>query len=138
MSKFCPECGAKQHDDNNRYCSNCGFDFSKLGDIAKSDGDDSSSKTSFGSTKPKISQNSTNKPNQSSSQRTEVNHDSTANTKNNNGLGFLSNLSFNKCFFAFAALLILLVIVGMVSNVNQEPCRCCKVRHKNFSLSVKH
>ena len=30
MTKFCPECGAEQHSDNNRFCSNCGFDFSKI------------------------------------------------------------------------------------------------------------
>ena len=30
MTKFCPECGTKQRDENNKYCSNCGFDFSRL------------------------------------------------------------------------------------------------------------
>ena len=26
MTKFCPECGFKQKDENNHFCSNCGFD----------------------------------------------------------------------------------------------------------------
>ena len=30
MTKFCPECGFKQKDENNHFCSNCGYDFSKL------------------------------------------------------------------------------------------------------------
>ena len=30
MTKFCPECGTQQCDDNVKYCSNCGFDFSKI------------------------------------------------------------------------------------------------------------
>ena len=152
MTKFCPECGAKQHDDNNRYCSNCGFDFSKLEDMMGSDRDDcinvpissnedsvdskivsdrksadsgladSGSKTSSDSAKPKISPKSANKPiNQSFYQGTKSNYNSTERTKNKNSLGFLSNLTFNKCFFAFAALLILLLIIGMVGNATQEP-----------------
>ena len=43
MAKFCPECGFEQHNDSNRYCSNCGFDFSKVENNIKSEGDDNSS-----------------------------------------------------------------------------------------------
>ena len=45
MAKFCPECGFKQHNDNNRYCSNCGFDFSKVESNIKSEESDNSSIT---------------------------------------------------------------------------------------------
>lgn len=97
MAKFCPECGFEQHNDENRFCSNCGFDFSKLD--SKS-GENSSDKSSSGSStkttktySPKTSQND-----------------------------FLSNLSFNKCFLAFAILLIFLVVLGMISEATQtEP-----------------
>ena len=30
MTKFCPECGTQQREDNVKFCSNCGFDFSKI------------------------------------------------------------------------------------------------------------
>ena len=45
MAKFCPECGFEQHNDNNRYCSNCGFDFSKVESNIKSEGSDNSTIT---------------------------------------------------------------------------------------------
>ena len=45
MAKFCPECGFEQHNDNNRYCSNCGFDFSKVESNIKSEESDNSTIT---------------------------------------------------------------------------------------------
>ena len=39
--------------------------------------------------------------------------------KNTSFNGLLSNLSFNKCFFAFAALLIILTIFGMILMVTE-------------------
>ena len=168
MTKFCPECGTKQRDDNNHYCPNCGFDFSRLEkdsslNLADSKKDDDNSSvdvpisplegsedSKFGtdaksnvdsrdsaSSSNKVSASSSAKsPNSSSSPRSstkkpasssaKVSSSSTKRTKNyssksyNNG--FLSNLSFNKCFLAFAVLLIILVIIGMISDATEtEP-----------------
>ena len=156
MTKFCPECGTEQHSDNNRYCSNCGFDFSKITgnqnntDFSSSDSINVSITESDESltTEPKETVSSsvdrTNSSNTTSSSRKNTASSSTnrtksthtiytGNSKSNNldGIlsnlsfnkcdGILSNLSFNKCFAAFAIILILLLIIGMLSSVNREP-----------------
>ena len=165
MTKFCPECGFKQKDDKNRYCSNCGFDFSILEDdrdsISSEDSsvnapissEDSSvnvpiSSDSNGSSSGSVgsdSNNSSNSENQvspspnnktkavsnptskskivsNSTNRTKTVSNSTIKAKKvTNSNGFLSNLSFNKCFLAFAVLLIVMVIGGMLVQTTQEP-----------------
>ena len=177
MTKFCPECGFKQHDENNRFCSNCGFDFSgleenidsKVSDDSSvnvpitSDSDDSGSSgsgvvssgssgsgvvssgssgsgvvssgssgsgvvssgssgsgvvSSGSSGSAKVSSSSTGSPRSA----TKSNSKPKYKTKTVNNLdGLFSNLSFNKCFLAFAVLLIILVIIGMLSQTTQEP-----------------
>lgn len=161
MTKFCPECGTKQRDDNNHYCPNCGFDFSRLEtdsnlNLADSKKDDdnssvdvpisslegsedskfdtdaksnvdsndssvssSNNKLSSGSSVPR---SSTKKP----STTAKVSSSSTKRTKNYSSKSynndFLSNLSFNKCFLAFAVLLIILFVIGMISDATEtEP-----------------
>ena len=154
MTKFCPECGFKQKDDKNRYCSNCGFDFSILEDDRDSiSSEDSSvnvpiSSDSNGSSSGSVgsdSNNSSNSENQvspspnnktkavsnptskskivsNSTNRTKTVSNSTIKAKKvTNSNGFLSNLSFNKCFLAFAVLLIVMVIGGMLVQTTQEP-----------------
>ena len=165
MTKFCPECGTKQRDDNNHYCPNCGFDFSSLErdsnlNLVDSDNDkildldnssvdvpiepldkedskfaaeakssvaSSDSSASSSSAKSPISsidsstssssapRSSTKKPSTSS---VKVSSSSTKRTKNYSSNSskndLLSNLSFNKCFLAFAVLLIIMVIGGMI------------------------
>ena len=115
MAKFCPECGFKQHNDNNRYCSNCGFDFSKVESNIKSEGSDNSTITvpitsdveivtksadstdskTIGSSSSVSSTVSSAKSSSSSAKNTK-----TYSSKSSNN-GFLSYLSFNKCFLAF-------------------------------------
>ena len=152
MTKFCPECGFKQKDENNHFCSNCGYDFSKLessdkdsnspdnssinvpinsdskgsadsspvsSDLDSSSVFDSISSSSDSSSvsKPrtsvsKISHNSNNQRKSNSSNKSRI---------NNSSNGFLSNLTFNKCFLAFALLLIIMVIGGMLVQTTQEP-----------------
>ena len=152
MTKFCPECGFKQKDENNHFCSNCGYDFSKLessdkdsnspdnssinvpinsdskgsadsspvsSDLDSSSvfGPISSSSDSSSVSKPrtsvsKISHNSNNQRKSNSSNKSRI---------NNSSNGFLSNLTFNKCFLAFALLLIIMVIGGMLVQTTQEP-----------------
>ena len=157
MTKFCPECGTKQRDDNNKYCSNCGFDFSSLendsnlnlsdsikeednssvdipiaplegmedskfdtdakSSVASSDSSaSSSSKVSESSSAPR---SSTKKP----STTAKVSSSTTTRTKNYSSKNdLLSNLTFNKCFLAFAVLLIIMVIIGMISDATEtEP-----------------
>ena len=181
MTKFCPECGTKQKSDNNHFCSNCGFDFSRLEEkinipIESNDSDsigsdsigsvsndsDSIGSGSVGSvsndsgsihsdSKESDSLNSRNiSPNNSSiaagpissskqdiSSRTSSNNSAHSvggiNSKSNsspsvgginskrNSNGILSNLSFNKCFLAFAVILIILFIIGIIGSINQEP-----------------
>ena len=151
MAKFCPECGFEQHNDNNRYCSNCGFDFSNVESNIKSEEPDnssivvpitsdvdpvskpakstdsktissSSSVSSTGSNSKSSSSagvSTASSSKSSSSSSTKTTKTSTSKSSNND---FLSNLSFNKCFLAFAVLLIILVIIGMISQVTQtEP-----------------
>ena len=151
MTKFCPECGFEQHNDNNRYCSNCGFDFSNVESNIKSEEPDnssivvpitsdvdpvskpakstdsktissSSSVSSTGSNSKSSSSagvSTASSSKSSSSSSTKTTKTSTSKSSNND---FLSNLSFNKCFLAFAVLLIILVIIGMISQVTQtEP-----------------
>ena len=145
MAKFCPECGFEQHNDNNRYCSNCGFDFSKVENSIKSEKDDnstvivpinsddspipkpadsrdskvispSSTDSSKVSTAKGSSVSSTKNSAGSSAKTTKT---STSKSSNND---FLSNLTFNKCFLAFAVLLIIMVIGGMIIQVTDtEP-----------------
>ena len=152
MTKFCPECGAEQHSDNNRFCSNCGFDFSKItgnqnnNDFSSSDSinipiteSDVSVTTETKKETVSTSGNITNSSNSTSSSTNNTTYGSTNNTKssstnktkstqtvytgnNKSNLdGILSNLSFNKCFAAFAIILILLLILGMLSDVYREP-----------------
>ena len=170
MTKFCPECGTKQRDDNNHYCPNCGFDFSSLekdsnlnwagsekdlnldnssvdvpiepldkedskfaadakSSVASSDSSaSSSSKVSASSsakspTSSSSPRSSTKKPSTSSAK---VSSSSTKRTKNYSSNSskndLLSNLSFNKCFLAFAVLLIIMVIGGMILEATEtEP-----------------
>ena len=152
MTKFCPECGFKQKDENNHFCSNCGFDFSKLEssnmdsnisdnssiNVPIASGSDesvdtgqvgfdseksvvsspvSSTSDSSSVSKPrtsvsKISHNSNNQRKSNSSNKSRI---------NNSSNGFLSNLTFNKCFLAFAILLIIMVIGGMLVQTTEEP-----------------
>ena len=60
----------------------------------------------------KISHNSNNQRKSNSSNKSRI---------NNSSNGFLSNLTFNKCFLAFALLLIIMVIGGMLVQTTQEP-----------------
>ena len=150
MAKFCPECGFKQHNDNNRYCSNCGFDFSKVESNIKSEESDNSSITvpitsddevvskpakstdskTIGSSSSVSSSDSGVKSSSSSvsSSDSGVKSSSTSSAKTtktytskSSNNGFLSNLSFNKCFLAFAVLMIILVILGMIAQTDKEP-----------------
>lgn len=142
MAKFCPECGFEQHNDNNRYCSNCGFDFSKVEKDIKSsdnssivvpidsDGDSvsktagsadskaikSSSISSSTSSNNKVSSTSSSKNAAGSSAKTTKTY--TSRSSNND---FLSKLTFNKCFLAFAVLLIIFLIIGMFAQLDPEP-----------------
>ena len=150
MAKFCPECGFEQHNDNNRYCSNCGFDFSKVESNIKSEESDNSSITvpitsddevvskpakstdskTIGSSSSVsssdsgvISSSSSVSSTGSSAKSSSTSSAKTTKTytsKSSNN-GFLSNLSFNKCFLAFAVLMIILVILGMIAQTNKEP-----------------
>lgn len=137
MAKFCPECGFEQHNDDNRYCSNCGFDFSKLENNIKSEGDDNSSvivhidsdedsvsKTSSGTSPTASSANvSTGSSASSTAKGSSVSSTKTTKTytsKSSNN-DFLSKLTFNKCFLAFAVLLIILLIIGMFAQLDPEP-----------------
>ena len=145
MAKFCPECGFEQHNDDNRYCSNCGFDFSKVENNIKSEGDDNSSvivhidsdegpvskpadstnskvispssTASSTASTTKVSSTSGTKSSAGSSAKTTKTY--TSKSSNND---FLSKLTFNKCFLAFAVLLIIMVIGGMIIQVTDtEP-----------------
>ena len=150
MAKFCPECGFKQHNDNNRYCSNCGFDFSKVESNIKSEESDNSSITvpitsddevvskpakstdskTIGSSSSVsssdsgvISSSSSVSSTGSSAKSSSTSSAKTTKTytsKSSNN-GFLSNLSLNKCFLAFAVLMIILVILGMIAQTDKEP-----------------
>ena len=150
MAKFCPECGFKQHNDNIRYCSNCGFDFSKVESNIKSEESDNSSITvpitsddevvskpakstdskTIGSSSSVsssdsgvISSSSSVSSTGSSAKSSSTSSAKTTKTytsKSSNN-GFLSNLSFNKCFLAFAVLMIILVILGMIAQTDKEP-----------------
>ena len=150
MAKFCPECGFKQHNDNNRYCSNCGFDFFKVESNIKSEESDNSSITvpitsddevvskpakstdskTIGSSSSVSSSDSSAKSSSSSvsstistaksSSTSSAKTTKTYTSKSSNN-GFLSNLSFNKCFLAFAVLMIILVILGMIAQTDKEP-----------------
>ena len=141
MAKFCPECGFEQHNDDNRYCSNCGFDFSKVENNIKSEGDDNSSvivhidsdeghvsKPADSTDSKVISPSSTasSTSNSSSTNNTKSSAGSSAKTtktytsKSSNN-DFLSNLTFNKCFLAFAVLLIIFVTIGMFAQLDPEP-----------------
>ena len=150
MAKFCPECGFKQHNDNNRYCSNCGFDFSKVESNIKSEESDNSSITvpitsddevvskpakstdskTIGSSSSVSSSDSgvISSSSSVSSTGSSVKSSSTSSAKTtktytskSSNNGFLSNLSFNKCFLAFAVLMIILVILGMIAQTDKEP-----------------
>ena len=150
MAKFCPECGFKQHNDNNRYCSNCGFDFSKVESNIKSEGSDNSTITvpitsddevvskpakstdskTIGSSSSVSSSDSGVKSSSSSVSSTGSSAKSSSTssakttktyTSKSSNNGFLSNLSFNKCFLAFAVLMIILVILGMIAQTDKEP-----------------
>ena len=147
MAKFCPECGFEQHNDNNRYCSNCGFDFSKVESNIKSEESDnstitvpitsdveivtkpakstdsktigsSSSVSSTVSSAKSSSVSSTVSSAKSSSSSAKNTKTYTSKSSNN---GFLSYLSFNKCFLAFAVLMIILMIIGMIAQTDKEP-----------------
>lgn len=171
MTKFCPECGFKQHSDNNRYCSNCGFDFSKIGNNIGSTNSDNSrvnvpisdgsvskpvDSVSNGSISPKSTssfsknhsnsnneakanhnlsskvdkntfskadKNTSSKAGKNTSAKTKANNNSTNKiykTKTNSD-SLLSNLTFNKCFLAFAVLMVILLIAGMLSQATQGP-----------------
>ena len=144
MAKFCPECGFEQHNDDNRYCSNCGFDFSKVENSIKSEGDDNSSViVHIDSDEGPVSKpvNSTDSKvispsSVASSTASTANNSSTNNTKTSAGSSakttktytskssnndFLSKLTFNKCFLAFAVLLIIFVTIGMFAQLDPEP-----------------
>lgn len=142
MAKFCPECGFEQHNDNNRYCSNCGFDFSKLENNIKSsdnsgivvpiDSDENSVSKNVGSADSKAIKSSST----ASSTTSTAKGPSSSSTKSSTGSSpkttknytsksssndFLSKLTFNKCFLAFAVLLIIMLIIGMFAQLDPEP-----------------
>lgn len=142
MAKFCPECGFEQHNDNNRYCSNCGFDFSKVENNIKSadnssivvpiDSDENSVSKNVGSADSKAIKSSST----ASSTASTAKGYSTSSTKSSAGSSvkttktytsksssndFLSHLTFNKCFLAFAVLLIIMLIIGMFAQLDPEP-----------------
>ncbi|WP_407461555.1 zinc ribbon domain-containing protein [Methanobrevibacter sp.] len=139
MTKFCPECGAQQRDDNVKFCSNCGFDFSKIENKDDSQGigpetikidisgsDDSNLIKSSSSNVQNAKTNDSNKssPKVSTARTSDSKKSSSSGqiNKKSSSNGLLSYLSFNKCFFAFAALLILLTIFGMTLQVTEtEP-----------------
>ena len=150
MAKFCPECGFEQHNDNNRYCSNCGFDFSKVESNIKSEESDNSSITvpitsddevvskpakstdskTIGSSSSVSSSDSGVKSSSSSVSSTGSSAKSSSTssakttktyTSKSSNNGFLSYLSFNKCFLAFAVLMIILMIIGMIAQTDKEP-----------------
>lgn len=138
MTKFCPECGTEQHRDNNRFCSNCGFDFSKItgnqnnNDFSSSDSinvpitesDESVTtepKATVSSSTNNTKSSSTYNTKSSSTNKTKSTHTIYTGNNKSNLDGILSNLSFNKCFAAFAIILILLLILGMLSDVYREP-----------------
>ncbi|MBE6512990.1 MAG: zinc ribbon domain-containing protein [Methanobrevibacter olleyae] len=140
MAKFCPECGFEQHNDNNRYCSNCGFDFSKLENDIKSEEDGNSTViVPIGSderpvSKPVDSRDSkVNSPSSSASSKAS-NSKGSSSTKSSGSNAkttktytsklsddFLSKITFNKCFLAFTVLLIILLIIGMMVQLDPEP-----------------
>ena len=142
MTKFCPECGTKQRDDNTHFCSNCGFDFSQIDNrnadsiivpidsnegstVSKPNAFDNSSQNNSSVSKAnrpnsQAYSNVNNQNNSSSTNRTS--YSNSRNNANNGSDGFLSNLSFNKCFLAFAILFILLFLIGFIGNATQtEP-----------------
>ncbi len=137
MTKFCPECGTQQRDDNVKFCSNCGFDFSKIEnkedskgigqesikiDISGSDDSNKSSPSSVQSSGVNSSNKSSPKVSTARTGDSKKSSSSGQINKNTSSDGLLSNLSFNKCFFAFAALLIFLTIFGMILQVTEtEP-----------------
>ena len=147
MAKFCPECGFEQHNDNNRYCSNCGFDFSKVENNIKSEDDNSSvivpinsddgpvskpagatdskviKSTSTASSTASSANGSTGSSASSTAKGSSVSSAKTTKTSTSKSSNndFLSNLTFNKCFLAFAVLLIILFIIGMFAQLDPEP-----------------
>ena len=141
MAKFCPECGFEQHNDDNRYCSNCGFDFSKVENNIKSEGDDNSSvivhiDSDEGPVSKPVNSTDSKVISPSSTASSTSNSSSTNNTKSSAGSSakttktytskssnndFLSKLTFNKCFLAFAVLLIIFVTIGMFAQLDPEP-----------------
>lgn len=135
MVKFCPECGKEQRDDEAKYCSNCGFDFSKVESNRDSDAvnvhissnDDSVSKP-VSSENQRVDvpispdRNNVSKPASSSNTKSTSSNYSNSKPKVNQSNDFLSNLTFNKCFGAFAALLIILLVIGLISeSMDTEP-----------------
>ena len=144
MAKFCPECGLEQHNEDNRYCSNCGFDFSKVENSIKSEEDDNSTVivpiNSDDSPIPKPADSRDSKvispSSTASSKESTAKGSSVSSTKNSAGSSakttktstskssnndFLSKLTFNKCFLAFAVLLIIFVTIGMFAQLDPEP-----------------
>ena len=147
MAKFCPECGFEQHNDNNRYCSNCGFDFSKVENNIKSEDDNSSvivpinsddgpvskpagatdskviKSTSTASSTASSANGSTGSSASSTAKGSSVSSAKTTKTSTSKSSNndFLSNLTFNKCFLAFAVLLIIFFIIGMFAQLDPEP-----------------
>ena len=136
MVKFCPECGKEQHDDSVKYCSNCGFDFSKVESNMESDSvvNVHISSDNDPVSKPKSSENnhvdvpispeknSVSKPVSSSNTKSTSSTYSNSKPKVNQSNDFLSSLTFNKCFAAFALLLIILLIIGLIGeSTDTEP-----------------
>lgn len=134
MTKFCPECGTQQRDDSVKYCSNCGFDFSKLENKIEGQGinqesikidiegsDDTGSNNSSSSSvqgsnnsSPKASTTRINDSTKSSSAGQIKNTSSSSN--------ILSSLSFNKCLVACLVLFIFLAVLGMIVEFTEpEP-----------------
>ena len=135
MTKFCPECGTQQREDNVKFCSNCGFDFSKIENNNDSQGispetikidisgsDDSNPKKSSPSSVQSTGVNDSKKSSpQVSTARTDDSKKSTSSSQINktNNSDLLSNLSFNKCLIAFAVLMALLMIIGMIGEATE-------------------
>ena len=135
MTKFCPECGTQQREDNVKFCSNCGFDFSKIENNNESQGispetikidisgsDDSNPKKSSPSSVQSTGVNDSKKSSpQVSTARTNDSKKSTSSSQINktNNSDLLSNLSFNKCLIAFAVLMALLMIIGMIGEATE-------------------
>ena len=134
MTKFCPNCGYEQHNDDNKFCSNCGYEFpdfivnEQSDSIDNDNGESTTIKNDDGVKIILKNETSENKNQKSNGSKTKNNGSTSTNSRTRNKTNaprsndFLSNLTFNRCFAAFAILIILLLIIGMISEATRtEP-----------------